>query len=127
MAGVTWTVGKANSHFDPTQTGSGPHHPVEAAVDWCSLCILVTLIVSSLVFAVTHTIFRLSLTSLQLAESKISHTAPVFIQSRTLQRLCNAQQTQFEINYIGAFFFAEKSSMAQIYLDVLAKYVTPQL
>ena len=33
---VTGTLGKANSHFDPTQTGRGPHHHVEAAVDWCS-------------------------------------------------------------------------------------------
>ena len=32
---VTGTLGKANSHFDPTQTGRGPHHHVEAAVDWC--------------------------------------------------------------------------------------------
>ena len=30
---VTGTLGKTNSHFDPTQTGSGPHHHVEAAVD----------------------------------------------------------------------------------------------
>ena len=33
---VTGTFGKANSHFNPTQTGPGPHHHVEAAVDWCS-------------------------------------------------------------------------------------------
>ena len=30
---VTGTLGKANSHFDPTQTGRGPHHHVAAAVD----------------------------------------------------------------------------------------------
>ena len=30
---VTGTLGKAKSHFDPTQTGRGPHHHVEAAVD----------------------------------------------------------------------------------------------
>ena len=35
MRGVTGTLGKANSHFDPTQTGRGPHHHVEAAVEWC--------------------------------------------------------------------------------------------
>ena len=33
---VTGALGKTNSYFDPTQTGSGPHHHVEAAVDWCS-------------------------------------------------------------------------------------------
>ena len=41
VPGVTGTLGKANSHFDPTQTGQGPHHHVEAAVDWCSLILLV--------------------------------------------------------------------------------------
>ena len=38
---VTGTLRKANSHFGPAQTGWGPHHHVEAAVDWsvqfCSL------------------------------------------------------------------------------------------
>ena len=34
--GVIGTLGKANSHFDPTKTDRGPHHYVEAAVDWCS-------------------------------------------------------------------------------------------
>ena len=33
---VTGTLGKTNNHFYPTQTGRGPHHHVEAAVDWCS-------------------------------------------------------------------------------------------
>ena len=33
VPGVTGTFGKANSHFDPTQTGRGPHYHVEAAVD----------------------------------------------------------------------------------------------
>ena len=37
---VTGTLGKTNSHFDPTQTGRGPHHHVEAAVDWCSSILL---------------------------------------------------------------------------------------
>ena len=37
---VTGTLGKANSHFDPTQTDWGPHHHVEAAVDWCSSILL---------------------------------------------------------------------------------------
>ena len=36
VLGVTGTLGKDNSHFDPTQTGRGPHHHVEAAVDWYS-------------------------------------------------------------------------------------------
>ena len=40
VPGVTGTLGKANSHFDPTQTGRGPHHHVEAAVDWCSSILL---------------------------------------------------------------------------------------
>ena len=40
VPGVTGTFGKANSHFDPTQTGRGPHHHVEAAVDWCSSILL---------------------------------------------------------------------------------------
>ena len=31
-----WDIRKANSHFNPPQTGSGPHHHVEAAVDWRS-------------------------------------------------------------------------------------------
>ena len=33
VLGITGTFGKTNSHFDPTQTGSRPHHHV----DWCSL------------------------------------------------------------------------------------------
>ena len=37
---VTGTLGKVNSHFDPTQTGRGPHHHVEAAVDWYSSILL---------------------------------------------------------------------------------------
>ena len=37
---VTGTLGKANSHFDPTQTGREPHHHVEAAIDWCSSILL---------------------------------------------------------------------------------------
>ena len=40
VPGVTGSLGKANSHFDPTQTGRGPQHHVEAAVDWCSLILL---------------------------------------------------------------------------------------
>ena len=40
VPGVTGTLRKANSHFDPTQTGRGPHHHVEAAVDRCSLILL---------------------------------------------------------------------------------------
>ena len=41
VPGVTGTLGKANSNFDPAQTG--PHHHVEAAVDWCSCFHVVTL------------------------------------------------------------------------------------
>ena len=37
---VTGTFGKANSHFNPTQTGLGPHLHVEVAVDWCSSILL---------------------------------------------------------------------------------------
>ena len=40
VPGVTGTLGKANSHFDLIQTGRGPHHHVEAAVDWCSSILL---------------------------------------------------------------------------------------
>ena len=40
VPGVTGTLGKANSHFNPTQTGRGPHHHVEASVDWCSSILL---------------------------------------------------------------------------------------
>ena len=40
VPGVTGTLGKANSHFDPTQTGRGPHHHVEAAADWYSSILL---------------------------------------------------------------------------------------
>ena len=36
----TGTLGKANSHFDPTKQGWGRHHHVEAAVDWCSSILL---------------------------------------------------------------------------------------
>ena len=36
VPGITGTLGKANSYFNPTQTGLGPHHHVEAAVDWCN-------------------------------------------------------------------------------------------
>ena len=35
MPGLTGALGKADSNFDSTQTGSGLHHQVEAAVDWC--------------------------------------------------------------------------------------------
>ena len=37
---VTGTLGRANSHFDPTKRGWGRHHHVEAAVDWCSSILL---------------------------------------------------------------------------------------
>ena len=40
VPGVTGSLGKANSDFDPNQTGRGPHHHVEAAVDWCSSILL---------------------------------------------------------------------------------------
>ena len=40
VPGVTRTFGRANSHFDPTQTGRGPHHHVKVAVDWCSSILL---------------------------------------------------------------------------------------
>ena len=40
VPGVTGIFGKANSYFNPTQTGRGPHHHVEAAVDWCSSILL---------------------------------------------------------------------------------------
>ena len=35
VPGVTGTLEKTNCNFDPTQTRLGPHHHVEAAVDWC--------------------------------------------------------------------------------------------
>ena len=40
VPGVTGTLGKTNNHFDPTQTGRGPHHHVEAAVDSCNSILL---------------------------------------------------------------------------------------
>ena len=40
VPGVTGTLGKANSHFNPNQTGLGLHHHVVAAVDWCSSILL---------------------------------------------------------------------------------------
>ena len=40
VPGVTGTLGKANSHFNQTQTGRGSHHHVEAAVDSCSSILL---------------------------------------------------------------------------------------
>ena len=36
VPGVTGFLGKANSHFNPTE----PHHYVEAAFDWCSSILL---------------------------------------------------------------------------------------
>ena len=36
VPGVTGTLGKTNSHFNPTE----PHHYVEAAFDWCSSILL---------------------------------------------------------------------------------------
>ena len=40
VPGVAGILGKANNHFDPTQTGRGTHHHDEAAVDWCSSILL---------------------------------------------------------------------------------------
>ena len=40
VPGVTGTLGKANSHFDQPKRGWGPHHHVEAAVDWYSSILL---------------------------------------------------------------------------------------
>ena len=41
VPGVTGTLGKTNSHFlTQPKLGSGPHHHVEAAVDWCSSILL---------------------------------------------------------------------------------------
>ena len=40
VPGVTGILGKANSHFNPIQTGRGPHHHIEAAVDWYSSILL---------------------------------------------------------------------------------------
>ena len=40
VPGVTGTLTKASNHFDPTQTGRGPHHHIEAAVDWYSSVLL---------------------------------------------------------------------------------------
>ena len=40
VPGVPGTLGKANSHFDPTQTGSGTYHNVETVVDWCSIKVI---------------------------------------------------------------------------------------
>ena len=44
MPVVAGTIGKANSHFNPTQVSSrlrwGLHHHVEAAVHWCSSILL---------------------------------------------------------------------------------------
>ena len=39
VKGVSWvtgTLGRAKSHFTKSKRGWGPHHDVEAAVDWCS-------------------------------------------------------------------------------------------
>ena len=40
VPGVPGTLGKANSYFNPTQTGLRWHHHVDAAVDWCSSILL---------------------------------------------------------------------------------------
>ena len=34
VSGATGTLGKIISHFNPTKRGRGPHHHVQAAVDW---------------------------------------------------------------------------------------------
>ena len=36
ILGATGTLRKANSYFDPPQTGWGWHHHFEAAVEWCN-------------------------------------------------------------------------------------------
>ena len=40
VPGVTGTLGKANSHFNPTPMLLGLHHHVQAAGDWCSSILL---------------------------------------------------------------------------------------
>ena len=35
-----WDLREGHSHFGPAQTGWGPHHHAEAAVDWCSSILL---------------------------------------------------------------------------------------
>ena len=47
VPGVTGTLGKANSHFNPIHTGLGPHHHVEAAFDWCRICAVAAIVCNS--------------------------------------------------------------------------------
>ena len=40
VSGVTGTLRKANSHFNPTKRGWERHHHVKAAIDWSSSILL---------------------------------------------------------------------------------------
>ena len=51
------------------------------------------------------------------------HMIPVSLNGTPLNMWCGIMHDKI----IGPFFFAEKSITAQIYLDVLTKYVPPQL
>ena len=58
---VTGTLGKANSRFDPTQTGRGLHHHVETAVAWCSSILLALHV---------HTIYTTELSHLTIQKDR---------------------------------------------------------
>ena len=45
--GVIRTLGKTNSNFNPPPTGRRPHHHVKAAVDWCRICSVATVVCNS--------------------------------------------------------------------------------
>ena len=54
VPGVTATLGKASSHFDPTQTNWGSHHHVEAAIDWCSSILLALHVYTTYTTEISH-------------------------------------------------------------------------
>ena len=58
VPGVTGTLGKANSHFNPTQTGRGPHHHIEVAVDWYSSNLLALLLHTTYTTEISHFIIQ---------------------------------------------------------------------
>ena len=54
VPGVTGTLGKANSHFDSNQTGRGPHHNVDAAVDRYSSILLALHVLTTYTTEISH-------------------------------------------------------------------------
>ena len=54
VPGVTGTLGKANSHFNSTQTGLGPHYHVEEAIDWFSSILIALHVYTKYTTEISH-------------------------------------------------------------------------